>query len=107
MSSSEPVCSIVFWFGTIGGNSILKTCTTVSKLDTIVLLSLSKSNDELFDEYSLQIVSAMLLYERIKLSSKSLYLTAIKKEIYKYKDVLVSQYAQLFFGLAQLVETQF
>jgi hypothetical protein len=35
----------------------------------------------------LVVVSAMLLYERIKLSSKSLYLTAIKKEIYKYEDV--------------------
>jgi hypothetical protein len=47
----------------------------------------TKSNDELFDDYSLQIVSALLLYERIKVSMKGLYLTAIKKEIYKYEDV--------------------
>ena len=44
-----------------------------------------KSNVDLFDSYSLQLVSGMLLYERIKIQQKKLYLEAIKNLIFKYE----------------------
>jgi hypothetical protein len=46
----------------------------------------TKGNNELFEQFALEIVSRMLLFERIKLQSKALYLEAIKEEIYKYED---------------------
>ncbi|VVM26638.1 hypothetical protein BSPWISOXPB_4375, partial [uncultured Gammaproteobacteria bacterium] len=40
---------------------------------------------DLFESYALQLVSGMLLYERIKLQQKKLYLDAVKNLIIKYE----------------------
>ena len=45
----------------------------------------NKSNVDLFESYALQLVSGMLLYERIKLQQKKLYLEAIKNLIFQYE----------------------
>jgi hypothetical protein len=44
-----------------------------------------KSIVDLFESYALQLVSGMLLYERIKLQQKKLYLEAIKNLIFQYE----------------------
>jgi hypothetical protein len=44
-----------------------------------------EGNVDLFDSYALQLVSGMLLYERIKLQQKKLYLEAIKNLIFQYE----------------------
>jgi hypothetical protein len=64
-------------------NSILKKCLTVAKLSIVVsfknkigeikmenIYRKNKSNVDLFESYALQLVSGMLLYERIKLQQK-------------------------------------
>jgi hypothetical protein len=93
-------------------NSILKIYSTVEKLSIVVSFSFSrsiswesslysfsyrkikkmknfyrknKSNVDLFESYALQLVSGMLLYERIKLQQKKLYLEAIKNLIFQYE----------------------
>jgi Na+/H+-translocating membrane pyrophosphatase len=50
----------------------------------------NKSNVDLFESYALQLVSGMLLYERIKLKQKKLYLEAIKNLI---------EYSLIYVGL--------
>ena len=45
----------------------------------------NKSNVDLFESYALQLVSGMLLYERIKIQQKKLYLEAITKLIFHYE----------------------
>jgi hypothetical protein len=51
----------------------------------------NKSNVDLFDSYALQLVSGMLLYERIKLQQKKLYLTQAKKQGGKFLGGRFSQ----------------
>jgi hypothetical protein len=57
----------------------------------------NKSNVDLFESYALQLVSGMLLYERIKLQQKKLYLEAIKNLIFRYEK----EYNGFFFILRQ------
>jgi hypothetical protein len=50
----------------------------------------TKSNNELFDQFALEIVSRMLLFERIKLQSKALYLEAIKEAMSAFRPQAIA-----------------